>query len=129
MRFKTKCKLILYNRNDVFYRLPLLLIVAVFLGYNQYRPGGFRVLWGFFCPGALERSQAVVLVLMRLRKRGQGLKSHPTDCEKPVVEPVTPGLQDIGLSPTPRLSLLLIDRMLIYGVSRLTDRSTCSISK
>ena len=46
---------------------------------------------------------AVVLVLKRLRRRGKGLKSHPTDGEKPGIEPATPGLQDIGLSPTPRL--------------------------
>ena len=44
----------------------------------------------------------VVLVLKRLRRRGYGLKSHPTDWEKPGIEPATPGLQDIGLSPTPR---------------------------
>ena len=41
---------------------------------------------------------AVVLVLKRLRRRGNGLKSHPTDWEKPGIEPATPGLQDIGLS-------------------------------
>ena len=40
--------------------------------------------------------------LKRLRRRGNGLKSHPTDWEKPGIEPATPGLQDIGLSPTPR---------------------------
>ena len=45
---------------------------------------------------------AVVLVLKRLRRRGNHLKSHPTDWEKPGIEPATPGLQDIGLSPTPR---------------------------
>ena len=39
------------------------------------------------------------LVLKRLRRRGNGLKSHPTDWEKPGIEPATPGLQDIGLSP------------------------------
>ena len=27
--------------------------------------------------------------------------SHPTDWEKPGIEPATPGLQDICLSPTP----------------------------
>ena len=27
--------------------------------------------------------------------------SHPTDWEKPGIEPATPGLQAIGLSPTP----------------------------
>ena len=36
------------------------------------------------------------------QKTGNGLKSHPTDWEKPGNEPASPGLQDIGLSPTPR---------------------------
>ena len=45
---------------------------------------------------------AEVLVLKRLRRRGNGLKSHPTDWEKPEIEPATTGLQDIGLSSTPR---------------------------
>ena len=44
---------------------------------------------------------AVVLVLKRLRRRANGLKSHPTDWEKPGIEPASPGLQDLGLSPTP----------------------------
>ena len=38
----------------------------------------------------------MVLVLKRLRRRGNGLKSHPTDWEKPGIEPATPGLQDIS---------------------------------
>ena len=59
------------------------------------------VLW--FCVQELPKAQpAVVLVLKRLRRRGNSLKSHPTDWEKPGIEPATPGLQDIGLSPTPR---------------------------
>ena len=45
---------------------------------------------------------AMVLVLKHLRRWGNSLKSHPTDLEKPGIEPATPGLQDIGLSPTPR---------------------------
>ena len=44
----------------------------------------------------------MVLILNRLRRRGQSLKSHPTDWEKPGIEPATPGLQGICLSPTPR---------------------------
>ena len=36
-----------------------------------------------------------VLVLKRLRRQGNGLKSHPTDWEKPGIEPATPGLQDM----------------------------------
>ena len=44
----------------------------------------------------------MALVLKRLRRRGHSLKSHPTDWEKPEIKPATPGLQDIGLSSTPR---------------------------
>ena len=47
------------------------------------------------------KAQAVVfLILKRPRRRGYDLKSHLTDWEKPGIEPATPGLQDIGLSPT-----------------------------
>ena len=53
---------------------------------------GFAVL----CPA----QPAVVLDLNRLRRRGNGLKSHPTDLEKPGIEPATSGLQDIGLAET-----------------------------
>ena len=58
-------------------------------------------LW-FYVQELPKAQPAVVLVLKRLRRRGNGLKSHPTDWEKPGIEPATPGLQDIGLSPTPR---------------------------
>ena len=33
---------------------------------------------------------AVVLFLKRLRRRGNDLKSHPTDWENPGIEPATP---------------------------------------
>ena len=59
------------------------------------------VLW-FYAQEHPKAQQAVVLILKRLRKWGNGLKSHPTDWEKPGVEPATPGLQNIGLSPTSR---------------------------
>ena len=59
------------------------------------------LLW-FYVQELPKAQPAVVLVLKRLRRRGNGLKSHPTDWEKPGMEPATPGLQDIGLSPTPR---------------------------
>ena len=58
------------------------------------------VLW-FYVQEHLSSQPAVVLLLKRLRRRGNGLKSHPTDWEKPGSEPATPGLHDIGLSPTP----------------------------
>ena len=62
----------------------------------------------FLCPGAPEGSPAVVLILKHLRRRDHSLKSHPTDWEKPGIEPTTPGLQDIGLSLacTPRKNLI-----------------------
>ena len=71
------------------------LFVAVFLGCTSTVRVG---LW--FCGSKAQL--AVVLVLKRLRRRGNSLKSHPTDWEKPGIEPATPGLQDIGLSSTPR---------------------------
>ena len=65
---------------------------------------------------------AVVLVFKGLRRRGNGLKSHPTDWEKPGTEPATPGLQDIGLSPTPRRLLFMIKTPIIR-------RKTLSLAK
>ena len=44
---------------------------------------------------------AVVLILKNLKGRGHSLKSHLADWEKPGIEPATPDLQGIGLSPTP----------------------------
>ena len=61
---------------------------------------GLWYLW-FYVQELPKAQPAVVLVLKRLRRRVNGLKSHPTDWEKPGIEPATPGLQDIGLSPTP----------------------------
>ena len=55
------------------------------------------LLW-FYVQELPKAQPAVVLVLKRLRRRGNGLKSHPTDWEKPGIEPATPGLEDIGLS-------------------------------
>ena len=54
------------------------------------------ILW-FYVQELQKTQPAVVLVLKRLRRRGNSLKSHPTDWEKPGIEPATPGLQDIGL--------------------------------
>ena len=77
------------------------IFVAVFLGCTSTARVGLCFLW--FCVRELPKAElAVILVLKRLRRRGNGLKSHPTDWEKPGIEPATPGLQDIGLSPTPR---------------------------
>ena len=58
---------------------------------------GLFLRW-FYVQELPKAQPAVVLVLKRLRRWGNGLKSHPTDGEKPGIEPATPGLQDIGLS-------------------------------
>ena len=78
--------------------------MAVFLGCTSTGRVGLCFLW-FFVQELPKAQPAVVLVLKRLRRRGNGLKSHPTDWEKPGIEPATPGLQDIGLSPTPQLGI------------------------
>ena len=57
---------------------------------------GLYFLW-FYVQELPKAQPAVVLVLKHLRRRGNGLKSHPTDLEKPGIEPATPGLQDIKL--------------------------------
>ena len=75
--------------------------VVVFLGCTSTGRVGFCFLW-FYVQELPKAQPAVVLVLKRLRRRGNGLKSQPTDWEKLGIEPATPGLQDIGLSPTPR---------------------------
>ena len=67
----------------------------------QYWPGGFMFLW-FYVQEHQKAQPAVVLVLKPLKRLGNSLKSHLTDWEKPGIEPATPGLQDIDLSPTPR---------------------------
>ena len=60
------------------------------------------MLFVVLCPGTPEGSTGSGSSFKRLRRPGNGLKSHPTDWEKPGIEPATPGLQDINLSPTPR---------------------------
>ena len=87
--------------------------VAVFLGCTSTGRVGLWFLW-FFVQEHPKAQPAVVLVLKRLRRRGNGLKSHPTDWEKPGIEPATPGLQDIGLSPTP---LTVINPYFVENVS------------
>ena len=54
------------------------------------------------CPGAPDGSTGSGSGFKASQKSGHGFKSHPTDWEKPGIKPATPGLRDIGLSPTPR---------------------------
>ena len=67
--------------------------MAVFLGCTSTGQVGLCFLW-FFVKELPKAQPAVVLVLKRLRRRGNGFKSHQTDWEKPGIEPATPGLQD-----------------------------------
>ena len=52
----------------------IIIVVAVFLGYNQYWPGRFIVLW-FYVQEHPNAQPAVVLVLKRLRRQDHGLVS------------------------------------------------------
>ena len=74
--------------------------MAVFLGCTSTGRVGLWFLW-FYVQELPKAQPAVVLVLKRLRRRGKGVWSRLTDWEKPGIEPATPGLQDIDLSPTP----------------------------
>ena len=56
--------------------------VALFLGCTSSGRVGLCFLW-FYVQELPKAQPAVVLVLKRLRRRGNGLKSHPTDWEKP----------------------------------------------
>ena len=74
---------------DVLAIFAILLFVAVFLGCTSTGQVGLCFLW--FYDQELPKAQpAVVLVLKRLRRRGNGLNSHPTDWEKTGIEPATP---------------------------------------
>ena len=78
--------------------LLVIFFVAVFLGCTSTGRVGLWFLL-FYVQEHPKAQLAVVLVLKRLRRRGNGLKSHPTDWEKPGIEPATPGLQDIVMTP------------------------------
>ena len=58
------------------------------------------MLFVVLCPGTPEGSTGSGSGFKASQKTGQ--RQTGTDCEKPGIEPATPGLQVIGLSPTPR---------------------------
>ena len=67
------------------------------------------VLW-FLCPGTSEGSTGSGSGFKASQKTGPCLKvsfHRQRDWEKPGIKPATPGLQDIGLSPTPKNVLCL----------------------
>ena len=79
--------------------------VAVLLGYSQYWLGGFMFFLCIVCflfPVTREGSTGSGYGFNLSQKTDHGLKYFPTYWEKPGIEPATPGLQDIDLSPTPR---------------------------
>ena len=71
--------------------LQVYLFVAVFLSCTSTGRVGLCFLW-FFVQELPKAQPAVGLVLKRLRRRRNGLKSHPTDWEKPGIEPATTGV-------------------------------------
>ena len=64
-------------------------------------PGGF-MLFVVLCHGTHKGSTSSGSGFKASQKTGKQLKFSPTDWEKPGSELATPGLQDIGLSPTSR---------------------------
>ena len=54
------------------------------------------MLFVVLCPGTPKAQPAVVLVLKHLKRRGNGLKSHPTDWEKPGIIWVTKNLPGLN---------------------------------
>ena len=76
--------------------IQMYVFMAVFLGCTSTGRVGLRFLW-FYGQELPKAQPAVVLVLKRLRRRGNGLKSHPTDWEKPGIEPATPGWWPISV--------------------------------
>ena len=75
------------------------MFVAVFLGYKQYGLGGFMV-FVVLCLGAPGGSISSGSGFKAFQKTMPQHKVSLTDREMLGIEPATPGLQGIGLSPT-----------------------------
>ena len=63
----------------------------MFLGYDQYRPGGF-VLFVVLCPAASEGSTGSGSGFKGSQKTRHSFKTHLTDWEILRIEPAIPGL-------------------------------------
>ena len=63
----------------------------------------------------------MVLVLKRLRRRGNGLKSHPTDWEKPGIEPATLFCGFPGYKPVPPRWFKIVCWFYVGNTQRLTE--------
>ena len=85
-------------------------------GYNQYWTGGFIGLCFFFVQEHPKAQPAVVLKIKHIKRRCHSLKSHLTDWEKPGIEPATPDLQGIGLSPTLFVDFLRRNQFCLVGL-------------
>ena len=98
---------VLANSADpqLFYRVPIIWLWPCCLAITSTGRVGLRFLW-FYVQEHRKAQLLVVLILKHLRRGGHSLKSHLTDWEKPGIEPATPGLQDIGLSPTPQWPII-----------------------
>ena len=71
------------------------------------------MLFVVLCPGTPEGSTSRGSGFKASQKTGQRLKVW----EKPGIKPATPGLQDIGLSPTPRRLVYMLYIMSCMNVS------------
>ena len=77
------------------------------------------MLFVVLCPGTPEGSTGSGSGFKASQKTGQRLK---VSSEKPGIEPSTPGLQDIGLSPTPRVLRFLRTRHIYAYIEKRVYR-------
>ena len=87
--------------------------MAVFLGCTSTGRVGLCFLW-FFDQELSKAQPAVVLVIKRPRRRGNGLKSHLTGWGKPGIEPATGTAKNfLQLSETCKTAFLTPDNNIL----------------
>ena len=86
----------------------------------QYWPGGFMV-FVVLCPGTPEGSTGSCSGFKTSQKTGQRLKVSSDRLKEAGNRFATPGLQDIGLSPTPRRLLYLNSSLRPIGKAKSID--------